>query len=82
MRSGMKNLAPLICAVGIAAVAGALGTSLSSAQVWPTNNVKQKMLAGEKIVKKTETNSPIIWKSRSLLPSPLRIDGVILSEYR
>ena len=50
MRLRMKSWAPLIGAVGMAAAAGALSTSLSSAQVWPTNNVKQKMLAGEKIV--------------------------------
>jgi 2-keto-3-deoxy-L-rhamnonate aldolase RhmA len=52
MRSGMKNLARMISAVGIAAMAVGGGTSLSSAQLWPINNVKQKMLAGQKIVAK------------------------------
>jgi len=52
MRSGMKNVAGVVSAVGIVAMAAASGTSVSSAGPWPTNNVKQKMLAGEKIVAK------------------------------
>ena len=37
-------------AAGLGALALAVEAPPANAQVWPTNNVKQKMMAGEKIV--------------------------------
>jgi 2-keto-3-deoxy-L-rhamnonate aldolase RhmA len=50
MRSTFKSVARAIAAVGLGALAVAAIGSPASAQVWTTNTVKQKMLAGQPIV--------------------------------
>jgi 2-keto-3-deoxy-L-rhamnonate aldolase RhmA len=48
----MLNIARVAGALGFAALAMVAGPLPSAAQVWPTNTVKQKMLAGQPVVAK------------------------------
>lgn len=52
MRSRLQTMARALGALGLAAAALAATATTADAQVWPTNNVRQKMLAGDRVVAK------------------------------